>query len=89
VLLCSVKARAALSNEDIYTCFIHLLQSYLLDEGSEIFVTCSKPKVCHVNIIRNFAGLTGLYRVKTARSLISDAKHGFFEHEAGAKADEA
>ena len=54
-----------------------------------MFVTCSRLKVRHVNVTRNCAGLTGLYRVKTARSLISDAKHRFFEHEAGAKADEA
>ena len=89
MLLCLVQTRSALSNEDIYTCFIHLLLSYLLDEGSEMFVTCSRLKVRHVNVTRNCAGLTGLYRVKTARSLISDAKHRFFEHEAGAKADEA
>ena len=63
--------------------------SYLLDEGSEMVETCSRLAVRHVNVTRKCAGLTGLYRVKTALSLTSDAKRGFFEHEAGAKTDEA
>ena len=51
--------------------------------------TCSRLTVRHVNVTRHCAGLTGLYRVKTARSLTSDAKHDFFEHKAGAETDEA
>jgi len=46
---------------------------YLLDEGSEMVETCSRLTV-HVKVIRNCAGLTGLCRVKTTRSLTSDAK---------------
>jgi len=63
--------------------------SCLLDEGSEKVETCSRLTVRHINVTRHCAGLTELYRVKTARSLTSDAKHGFLEHEEGAKTDEA